>query len=276
VVLDPAYPEDWRDPSAIARGSAGRRRQRDAGSRRSRARAARSLRKKEVAALVLPRHLSICTRQMNAPRVDCCPATIDRRRVMLVPELLDRARAARADLEETDRRALLSRAEYHAAIRRLHLAGGSVREVAQALSLSHQRVQQIVQGAGGTWWRRMWRTRGMRPDAICTWCGRPPSEVAKLVAGPRVYICDACLAAAERAARGRDTIGSFSLTMRASIRRRCSFCGRMAGTDRPIVAAAAGHVCGACLQTCRQIVDNSLLEGDPPARRERSRRRPSE
>jgi hypothetical protein len=191
---------------------------------------------------------------------------------MLIPGLLDRARAARADLEEADRRALLSRAEYHTAIRRLHLAGGSVREVAQALSLSHQRVQQIVQGAGGTWWRRMWRTRTVRPDAVCTWCGRPPSEVAKLVAGPRVYICDACIADAESAASGRETTGSFSLTTRASIRRRCAFCGRTAGKDCPSVAAAAGHVCGACLQTCRQILHSSPLEGDPPARTERTHR----
>lgn len=175
---------------------------------------------------------------------------------MLIPELLDRARAARADVDEADRRALLSRAEYHIAIRRLHLAGGSVREVAQALSLSHQRVQQIVHGAGGTWWRRMWRTRTVRPDATCTWCGRPPSEVAKLVAGPRVYICDACIADAEHAASGRGTTRSFSLTTHASIRRRCSFCRRMARKDCAILAAEAGHVCGACLQMCRQIVDS--------------------
>ena len=176
---------------------------------------------------------------------------------MLIPELLNRAHAARTDLEEAERRALLSRAEYHTAIRRLHLAGGSVREVAQSLSLSHQRVQQIVQGAGGTWWRRMWRTRTMRPDAVCTWCGRPPSEVAKLIAGPRVYICDGCIDAAERTASGRKTSGPFSLTTRTSIRRRCSFCSRTAGKDRPALAAAVGHVCGACLQTCRQIVDSS-------------------
>ena len=183
---------------------------------------------------------------------------------MLIPQLLDRARAARADLEEADRRALLSRAEYHTAIRRLHLAGGSVREVAQALALSHQRVQQIVQGAGGTWWRRMWRTRTVRPDAVCTWCGRPPSEVAKLIAGPRVYICDACIADAERAARGRGTAGSFALAKRASIRRRCAFCGRTAGTNRPILSASAGDVCEACLQTCRQIADSSPASIDKP------------
>jgi hypothetical protein len=180
---------------------------------------------------------------------------------MLGPELLERARAARADLDEADRRALLARAEYHTAVRRLHLAGGSVREVAQALSLSHQRVQQIVTGAWGTWWRRMWRTRGVRPDAICTWCGRPPSEVRKLVAGPHVHICDACITAAQRAATGRHTIGPFLLTTRASIGRRCGFCGRGAGKDRPLVGTDAGHVCAACLQTCSQIADSAADSG---------------
>jgi hypothetical protein len=184
---------------------------------------------------------------------------------MLTPELLDRARAARADFDEADRRALLARAEYQTAVRRLHLAGGSVREVAQALSLSHQRVQQIVQGAGGTWWRRMWRTRGVRPDAICTWCGRPPSEVRKLVAGPHVHICDACIAAAERAAHGPNSAGPFTLTPRASLRRRCGFCGRAAGKDRPLVGAGTDHVCTACLQTCRQIADSSPDDARPSA-----------
>jgi len=35
-------------------------------------------------------------------------------------------------------------AEYHHAIRRLHAAGGSMREIARALGLSHQRVHQII------------------------------------------------------------------------------------------------------------------------------------
>jgi len=32
----------------------------------------------------------------------------------------------------------------------------------------------------------------------CSFCGKRESEVAKLVAGPRVYICDACVAIASR------------------------------------------------------------------------------
>src|SRR5262245_60400518 len=109
--------------------------------------------------------------------------------MVLDQELLEQAREAGAEVAEVERRALLSRAEYHARIRRLHLGGGSLREIAQALGISHQRVQQIVEGAGGSWWQRVWRTRNAKRDAVCTFCERPPSEVAKLVAGPDVYIC---------------------------------------------------------------------------------------
>jgi hypothetical protein len=32
----------------------------------------------------------------------------------------------------------------------------------------------------------------------CSFCGKTETQVAKLVAGPRVYICDECVAAARR------------------------------------------------------------------------------
>lgn len=32
-----------------------------------------------------------------------------------------------------------------------------------------------------------------RTALACSFCGRPDTEVAKLVAGPGVYICDGCV-----------------------------------------------------------------------------------
>ena len=160
--------------------------------------------------------------------------------------LLERARAAGTALAEAERQVLMSRAEYHTAIRRLHQAGGSLREIAEGLSLSHQRVQQIVNAAGGSWWQ-IWRGRRGTRDAICTWCERPPSEVAKLIAGPKVFICDQCIAGAERqlaaAARHRSS-------------RRCGFCSRRANSHRSIVEGTTS-ICSDCLRACREIVDAS-------------------
>ncbi len=171
------------------------------------------------------------------------------------PELLEQAKAAGIRLEEAERQALLTRADYHAAVRRLHLAGASLREIAQALSVSHQRVQQIVNGAGGTWWRRVWRTRRMPADASCTWCGRPPGEVDKLIAGPKVYICDACVSAAEKTAGRGVPAGPFAGTKTRSVAERCAFCGKRAAGTRSLVTARAGDVCSDCLRVCREILD---------------------
>jgi hypothetical protein len=168
------------------------------------------------------------------------------------PNLLEKARCAAAQLAEAERNVLVSRGEYHAAVRRLHLGGASLREIAEALSLSHQRVQQIVHAAGGSWWRRMWRARNARA-AICTWCERPPSEVAKLVAGPDVFICDGCITAAEEVLRGSARHRDLTRAGRQTAR-LCSFCGKRGTAQRPIVVGRA-TVCAACLAACREILE---------------------
>ena len=170
-------------------------------------------------------------------------------------DLLEKAKTEGARFAEAERQALTSRADYHTAIRRLHLAGASLREIAQALAVSHQRVQQIVDVAGGSWWRRVWRTRNLTRDAICTWCGRPPGEVSKLIAGPNVYICDACVAMAERAMTG-GTKGSGELRpAKEGDRGRCSFCSKKKSDKRGLVIGPAANICGECLRICREILD---------------------
>ena len=163
--------------------------------------------------------------------------------------LLAQAKAAGATLVDAERQVLLSRADYHTAIRRLHLAGGSVREIAEALSLSHQRVQQIVSAAGGSWWQ-LWRSRRVKRDAVCTWCDRPPSEVAKLIAGPNVFICDGCITAAER------QLKTASSPAASGSSRSCAFCSRRANKARSL-AYGSYSICGDCLRVCREILDTS-------------------
>ena len=169
----------------------------------------------------------------------------------LDPGLLEVARRGGTALAEAEQGALLARAEYHTAVRRLHLAGGSLREIADALSLSHQRIQQIVQGSGGSWWRRAWRTRSTTRDVVCTWCGRPPSEVAKLVAGPEIYICDACVRNAADALT-RERRGGSGKPKGA--RSRCSFCGKGASATRAVVPGPNASVCDECLALCREFM----------------------
>jgi hypothetical protein len=182
---------------------------------------------------------------MSDRQEDCMP---------LDPNLLNRAKTAGSQLADAERAALLARADYHTAIRRLHLAGASLREIADALSLSHQRVQQVVMAAGGSWWQ-VWRRRTKERDAVCSWCERSPSEVSKLIAGPKVYICDSCVDAAERAVRGTVTGPSNISVVGGTSRQRCSFC-RKRGTESRSLVIGPANVCTECLVVCRDILDS--------------------
>jgi hypothetical protein len=64
--------------------------------------------------------------------------------------LFREARETRDRLLELQHEADRARADHHHAIRRLHAAGASMREIAEGLGLSHQRIHQIVDvGATG-------------------------------------------------------------------------------------------------------------------------------
>jgi hypothetical protein len=172
--------------------------------------------------------------------------------VTLDPQLLEHARLEAARHAEAERQAQIARGDYYSAVRTLHLAGAPLREIAAALGVSHQRVQQMVQTAGGSWWQRL-RGRRVEPAPICTFCERPPSAVAKLVAGPAVHICDTCIGRAERVAGGgADPSGR--LRAESNGRARCSFCRiRRSNTEAMVTGPAA--ICAECLRLCRQIVD---------------------
>src|SRR5438132_5082979 len=84
-------------------------------------------------------------------------------------KVLAEAKDVRARLVELETQTAHTRVDYHHAIKKLHAAGGSLREIAEALELSHQRVHQIVEGpiapagpppwAGRTWKRGRHRQR---------------------------------------------------------------------------------------------------------------------
>jgi hypothetical protein len=176
-------------------------------------------------------------------------------------KLVGAARAAGAKLAGAEHEVQLARAEYHAIVRRMHLAGCSLREIAEMLGLSHQRVQQMVQGAGGSWWRRIWRQRNLKGNPICTFCRRPQGEVAKLIAGPKVYICDICVATAEQSMTPSPAPalpGSLAPAKEGS-KARCSFCRKGRTADRSLFTGSAGNLCGECLSVCRQILTDSSV-----------------
>jgi ClpX C4-type zinc finger len=183
-------------------------------------------------------------------------------------ELVREAERAKEQLAVAQHAAYRAKVDYHQAIRRLHAAGGSLREIAEALRLSHQRVHQIIDEAEPT--RRWWRRRAQPlsgPVGPCAFCGRPRDVCAKLIAGPQVFICDRCVMQATRLPAGSavedQTEGPMRLEPSGS-EARCSFCGKEAGRARHLVASGLSapvgkvsgrpRICDNCLGLCLEIL----------------------
>lgn len=65
-------------------------------------------------------------------------------------DTLDEATKARDQFIDLQHKTEVARVDYHHLIRQLHAKGGSLREIAEALGLSHQRVHQIVEPVDGS------------------------------------------------------------------------------------------------------------------------------
>lgn len=175
--------------------------------------------------------------------------------MVLSDKLLRRAREAGADWAEAQRRGERVKADYHHAIRRLYFAGASMREIAQALGVSHQRVHQIIEASGGT---GGWKPRKTSNQLLaCTFCGLPKAEVAKLIAGPGVYVCSQCVALAQRVALRPAPLDTQRTHLDPVLRTSklfCSFCGKPASKVASLVAGPGVRICNKCLDLCDEII----------------------
>ncbi len=192
-------------------------------------------------------------------------------------KLLGEARPARERLIGAEHDAEVARGEFHRAVWRLHQRGASLRDIAAALGLSHQRVHQIVEVAGGT--RRWGRGRNPWLDLACTFCGRLQPKVRKLISVPGVYICEACVKLAEgvlsSGSAATTQFGPMLAVPEQDREARCRFCGKrrdqVAGLAamsvetsgkeatrvRPKVSGLAA-ICSECLWLCDEIIGEKL------------------
>jgi hypothetical protein len=206
-------------------------------------------------------------------------------------ELLAEALRAEERLIDAERDAEVYRAEFHHAVRRLHLHGASLRELAGALGLSHQRVHQIVESAGGSrrWLRQrepaQREPRRPGPQLSCTFCGQDQTQVQKLIAGPHAYICDACVAQARNVISSGPVPGGPFVPVimmpehgrpegEPKVKLACSFCGKQLHQVNGLAASSASPapgpvtrglpsraaVCTECLDLCDEIIAEDLSE----------------
>jgi hypothetical protein len=183
-------------------------------------------------------------------------------------ELVREAACAKEELAVAEHAAYRAKVEYHQAIRRLHAAGGSLREIAEAMRMSHQRVHQIIDEAAEPT-RRRWRREPQVLSELgpCSFCGRPHDVCAKLIAGPGVFICDRCVMQVTRLPAGPAVEGQADGSMRLEppgSQAKCSFCGKEARKVRHLVASGlavpAGkfgdlpRICDKCRDLCLEIL----------------------
>ena len=115
------------------------------------------------------------------------------------------------------------------------------------------------------------RERSAGPGLACTFCGTSQYEVRKLIAGPGVYICDACV----ELARGVLGSGAVAYTRLGAVRAvtdqdgtvRCPFCDKhrdqvtgMAAMSAEIGGEVSGPaaICNECLSLCIEIIAEEL------------------
>jgi hypothetical protein len=169
-------------------------------------------------------------------------------------ERLAEANAARDVLSQRQHDLELATAEYHHRIRQLYVAGGTLREIADELELSHQRVHQIVDAAGfGI--RSEDQPPAPPPAGLvlsCSFCGASQKAVAKLIAGPGSYICNGCVGRATAAAGG--AADELMTLLAEGSKERCSFCSQPRRKVDAIVAGGDATICNECLDLCAEIL----------------------
>jgi hypothetical protein len=180
--------------------------------------------------------------------------------VAIDAEMLAAALAAGARLADAERAADIARADFHHAVRRMHLAGDSLPEIADALGLSYERAHQIAEGADGTWPSP---PRAFPGNMLaCSFCGKNMKQVSKLIAGPDAYICNECADKADRViATGEVAATPLSAVKSVGadvIRAQCRFCGKRRHQVSGMALAAEATICSECLALCLEIIAEEL------------------
>ena len=169
-------------------------------------------------------------------------------------KLIDLAKKKAKKIKEAEIQLEKAKDEFHQSIRRMHVEGMSYREIASTVNLSHQRVHQIIdaQKSSGLKWI---------PDAgkklACSFCKGTSEQVAKLVAGPNVYICDECTKNCASVLDSRKSLKSKKNKCKLvaeSEDKRCSFCGNQSGGKREIVSSKRSQICNQCLELTITVI----------------------
>jgi hypothetical protein len=106
----------------------------------------------------------------------------------------------------------------------------------------------------------------------CSFCGKSQNDVRKLIAGPGVYICDACIELcndilAEERAQLEEEGKPAEAEPRAEPRSRptgvavCRLCGLPTPMDHVSMILDRGYLCDVCLDAIREASEPESSDG---------------
>lgn len=110
---------------------------------------------------------------------------------------------------------------------------------------------------------------GHAEEVICCFCDLPKQPEGQLIAGPRIYICDTCIAMATAVIETGDPMPSPTAMVEpvpkaSDDEHRCSFCGKFRHKVDGMAAAGEVCICVECLELCSQILAEQLAGQAPP------------
>ncbi len=155
-------------------------------------------------------------------------------------QLLEEAKAVRDRLLDLRHQTEQAQSDFDHAVRRLHASGGSLREIAESLGLSHQRVHQIVGMEEGEPCRDRKRAFGAGWNVLGRRGSRASAPLDRLSAGAREVLARA---EDEAASLGHDYLGTEHLLLALS-----------AASSGPVAETFAG-----CRVTPDRVRDGILL-----------------
>lgn len=180
--------------------------------------------------------------------------------MVLNQDLLAVALGKREEYERLQDDTERARAGFHRAVRHLHVDGAPLREIADALGLSHQRVHQIVGDADPVSADEL----DNAPDQLsCSFCGRVRKSCTKLIAGPGACICDRCVPTVDRVSSGgvHD-----ELRLASDLGIKCQFCGKKARRVDWLVHSTEAKDASICNE-CLALIEEALSEDEGGANR---------
>ena len=176
-------------------------------------------------------------------------------------EALTWARQAQEQLINAEEHAEAVRADFRRALHRLAADGSSPWDIAAALGLSDRQLDEIARAAGGSGRAAAGQAPGT--ELARTFCARSRRRVCKLITGPGVYFCEACVALAGGVVSAGGAAGTPLGRIHAAPEQdggvRCRFCAKRRDhvTGMAAMPAEPGDtfdgpavICAECLLLC--------------------------